>query len=317
VIGRTSNRWWDVIELQSVSSSESRLRLINVDFYCTEPHLRYVEERYLGDRSFAQLAAKADVCVSEARLGELLRPLLKKNADEYSYGRQFMQVQCGTESIVHDLPERESFRFARLKSTFPRIAALWDLADELSRAGIDHRKEETESDPAAEVLRTNVELSVASDIRSGKFDLVLEDVPESLQHDARHKLSEFMPPPEEAIKPKNYGTVENVERIGLVRPGIIPYPQMAVVAHIQGDVDVKLTINASSGRVLSTTATGHPILTASAIKTLDTWLFQAPYSGPNPLEVVVHFEVRCGPITTTSATSAGKQTRKTKKKNKR
>lgn len=278
--------------------------------------------------SVMDLVSKADVCVSEAVVSSRVLALWKKKqqndegdeTDEMNgdFGRQRMEVQCGTDVIVHDLPGRDSFRFSILKRKQPRLAALWDLASDLDKRAREMRPTdliEPEREQA-KISDREHELAAAADIRGGKFDFVLEDVSEWNQKDGRKKLSEFMPSPEEAINRDNYGEVENLDQLGLARmPDRIPYPGIALVARIQGDVQMEVSVDHWSGRVLSATASsGHPILRSGAIDAIKKWLFVAPYSGPNPLSVSVHFKVRCAPTLDTSPNRVAKKVAKKKKK---
>jgi TonB family protein len=331
LIGSGDGENWKITEVVSVSQSESRLRHISADFNCEEPHVSDVEDFYFYQNSVKELVSKADVCVSESMLSSLVLSLRikKKHSDEDdeaddadgNVGRQRMEVQCGTDVVVHDLPGRESFRFSILKRKQPRLAALWDVAGDLDARAKELRRtelSETEREQA-EINNREDKLSAAAEIRDGKFDLVLEEVAKQHQNDGRTKLSQFMPSPEAAIDRENYGEVENVDQLGLAKiADRIPYPQMAVIAHIQGDVKVEISVDYASGRVLSTTpSSGHPILRMGAMDAIHKWLFVAPYSGPNPFSVNVHFKVRCAPLLNTSRTRVATRVAKKKNKSKR
>jgi hypothetical protein len=330
VIGSGDGENWEITEIVSVSPSESRLRHISADFNCEEPHVFEAEEFYFQQDSVQELVSKADVCVSEVMLSNRVLSLRmkKKHSDEDdeadqgdgNVGRNRMEVQCGTDVVVHDLPGRASFRFSILKRKQPRLAALWDLADDLNKRAQKLRRtevKETEREQA-EISNKQHKLSAAADIRGGKFDLVLEEVAKRHQKDARTKLSQLMPTPEDAIDRENYGEVENVDQLGLSRMSDrIPYPPLGVIAHIQGDVKVDVSVDYASGRVLSTTASsGPPILRFGAMDAIKKWLFIAPYSGPNPVSVNVHYKVRCAPLLNASRSRVVKKVAKKKKKSK-
>jgi hypothetical protein len=248
VIESSDQGGWHVTELTSISSSESRLRRISADFDCDAPHLYAADEEVLSQESVPHLAAQADVCVSEARLSSLVLSLRKKKRkegndndedDDGNIGSKRMEVHCGTDVVVHNLPRSDSFRFSVLKSKEPRIAAIWSLADELEKRTWAIRKTDNVTEPEREQVEASDRehmLSAAAELRAGKFDLVLEDVPERQQADGRRKLSDFMPSPEQAIKPENYGEVQNIDQLGVLRSVFVSYPRMALVAHIQGDV---------------------------------------------------------------------------------
>src|SRR6266849_9159316 len=204
VIGSGDGQNWRITEIVSVSPSESRLRHISADFNCEEPHVSEAEEFYFQQDSVKDLVSKADVCVSEGMLSIRVLSLRKKKqhsdeddeADEAdsNVGRKRMEVQCGTDVVVHDLPGRDSFRFSILKRKQPRLAALWDLANDLDQRVREMRRtdlSEAERE-LAKISDREHELSAAVDLRGGKFDLVLEDVAKWHQKDGRTKLSQLM-----------------------------------------------------------------------------------------------------------------------------
>ncbi len=329
VIGSSDQGGWHITELNSISSSESRLRRISVDFDCDAPHLYAADEEVLSQESVPHLAVQADVCVSEAKLSALVLSLRRKKRkdsndsdedDDGTIGSKRMEVHCGTDVVVHNLLRSNSFRFSVLKSKEPRIAAIWALADELEKRTWAIRK----TDNLTETEREQVEvsdrehmLSAAAELRAGKFDIVLEDVLDRQQEDVRRKLSDLMPSPEEAIKPENYGEVRNIDHLGVLRSVLVSYPRMALVARIQGDVKAEIAIDPSSGRVISTKViSGHPIFGEDTIRSLNKFQFAYPYSGDNPLVVTVHFEVRCAPLIETTVSRVSRKAAKEKKKSK-
>lgn len=134
------------------------------------------------------------------------------------------------------------------------------------------------------------------------YDLVFPDIPLAMQKDGQAKLSLAMPSPEEATRPEmDFGEIENAAELGFEKVEDVAYPQMARIAHIEGDVRIDLGIDVPSGKVVSTTpVSGHPLLQRAVADAATQWAFSHPYFGPNPLPVMVHFKLRCPLIVETS-----------------
>jgi len=325
VVGRFQNLFWYITDVQAASSSESRVRFISVDSHCAPFYLSTQE--YLFDRiSVPQLSEKADVCMPESSLSRIVRSARKKNEDG-EFGQQVLAARCGSELIVHYLPASSSLNFILLKRKAPRVAALWALADDIRKRYEENATRESQGVDRGlkEAGTSNPSLleQAVSDIRAGNYDIVLPDAPPELQKEGHLKLSELMPLPEEATatKPENSGEVENIDQLRLEHSSTIPYPSIAVIAHIEGEVEVELYVDPASGRVLSAaTSSGHPLLRSSATDTIGKWVFLHPYMGPNPVPLVVRYKiekVQCPPVIDTSASSVVKNSRKAEKKRKR
>src|SRR5262249_33758488 len=75
------------------------------------------------------------------------------------------------------------------------------------------------------------------------------------------------------------------------------YPKMAEVAHIQGDVIVRVTVN-EEGKVTGAKAvSGHPLFIGPAIQAIGDWLFE-PFvedGKPVPVSALVKVEFKLGP----------------------
>lgn len=273
---------WKIVDVQPTSASDTRIRAISVYPACGTYHVR--ERDYvLANISVADLSQKADLCASQETLSKVIR-LLEKKKSQYELwdGRHGSMAQCGTQKIIHQLPARDSLRFDVLEKNAPQLAALWSLAseikqriakeieDEITSTSLLHKVNHYDRDLASEA---------AIEIRSGRFDFGLPDLPDHLKIDGKQKVSDLVPAPEEASAPEeDYGIAENVERLGLEKIEPIPYPQMARIAHITGDFAMTVRVDPASGVVVSaTSSSGHPILQIAARGAIKNWVFIHPY----------------------------------------
>jgi hypothetical protein len=311
---------WRILDVQPASPVDALVREIIIYPACGTYHVR--EENYtMANVSVADLSRKIDLCAAPETLSKIVHLLAEKQPEsEFWSGGVGIVSQCGTEKIIHQLPARDSLRFDVLTKRSPQLAALWSLSAEI-RKRIDIEIGGNENSlPQRNPNQYDHDLASAAaiEIRSGKFDLAFPDLPNHLRVNGRQKVSDLIPNPDEAASPEeDHGEVKNVERLGLEKMESIAYPQMARIAHIIGDVAMTIRIDHASGTVISATfSSGHPILQAAARDATRNWVFTHPYFGPDPLDVIVHFQLRCPPIIETQSSSVSIKVKKRHRKKK-
>lgn len=316
---------WMIIDVQPLSDADSKARFIRVYRACGSYRVQEVDHVFEGV-SVRQLAGDADICVPEQKLSkEVRRVRLKKHEQETEEWRNFLQgieAQCGTEKVVHHLPESDLLRFEVLETRAPQIAALWTLPQQILER-YAAREEEHYAGRESQLYIDHppdryLSQQAAIEIRNGDYDLALPPLLTDFSLGTTQPLSEVIPTPEQATDDDrgNVGVVENIAQMGLLGDTTIPYPQMALIANLQGDVVLKVSVNQSTGSVQNVAAiSGHPLLIRSASDAIAAWKFPVPHSGENPL-TTVHFEVHCPPTidTTTSTGRSPAQRRKKKPK---
>ena len=319
-------RWEDnftIIDVQPASSTDSRVRYIQIRPACESFDVD--EEEFVFENiSVPQLAANAAVCAPERQFLRVIQASSKRKpgrktspalAGEWTQG---IAAQCGTETVVHHLPERDDLTIDARKQ--PGLSGLWDLSGEL----LDLFKSATGRNPFSRAadwrevrIREKDRLELAAvEIRNGNFDLVLPEVPSSWQKDGASRISDILPSPEEMSSVKeDAGEVDNLDQLGLKdHPDTILYPQMARIAHIEGEVKAELSIEPSTGKVLQVEAlSGHPILRVSATDAIKKWVFIHPYFG-RPLTVTVRYKVHCPLLVETTSYTVARSKRHHRRK---
>lgn len=308
------NGSWSIIDVQPASDSETKVRFIRVRRACGS--YRIDESEYLFEHlSVAQLAAEADLCAREDTVAKVIRSASKKDQDSWGEESQGITAVCGTQKRLHELPPVSSLRFSQIQIGAPHKAALWTLAQEIRARFVKETGHEVwlsvpwESRPAEEKERAQ---AAAVEIRNGDFDLAAPTIPEDDRNDDRAKLSEVMSDFQEATAPEvNFGDVPDSDIPGiLLHKEMINYPQMAIIAHISGDVEVEVSIDHDSGKVTSVVAkTGHPILQHAATDAIGKWVI-GHYSGPTPLTLIVRFHYNCAPLVETETAYVAKKVKK-------
>lgn len=305
--------------MQPVSTVDTRVRFIRVYPACGS--YRIQESEYVFENvSVADLAQGADVCAGESAVAGVVRSTKKKMTENALWNdRQGIAARCGSQEYVHKLPPPASLRFFQIEGRAPKIAALWTLSQRISQRFAKETGREVflhddwESRSAEDRQRAE---TASVEIRNGDFDLATPELPADRRVDGQSRLSDVMPDPQEAMAPEyDSGVVATADIPGvLLHKETIAYPQMARIAHISGDVEVEVSINPETGKVVSAVAkTGHPILRQAATEAISKWVI-ARYLGPNPLSLTVHFEDHCPPMIETENATPEKKTKKRSRK---
>jgi Gram-negative bacterial TonB protein C-terminal len=316
-IGELNGGSWSITELQPVSETEIQARFIKIFPACGTFHVDEVDYIFEGV-TVAQLAKDAALCAPEKRVANWVA-LAGGKSKGWGDG-QIVEARCGSDLRIHHLPPSASLRFAALRTRAPEVAALFTLAAEVrSRYTRETEKQSPGVDPAWEEVRKQKRPlleATAAEIRSGTYDLILPEFPLDQRQDGRRKISDAMPAPEEAAGfDYDAGEIDQPEQLGLEHIPRIPYPQMARVAHIEGDVKLDLAVEVPSGKVLSVVnSSGPPILRQAATDAINSSVFRHPYFGPNPVAVVVQFKVHCPVIVDTQSSTVARKPHRQKHK---
>lgn len=307
-IGERDGGNWYVTDVQPISDTETQVRFIRVYAVCGTYHVN--EAEYTFEAPLEEVAKHAALCMPERQFNKALSWAARKHGEDYGHG-QNISVQCGSDEIVHALPDPNLLRFEELQAKQPSVAALFNLNRDIRNRfskETEHEVFQCQNDCEKAKMEQRAALEqAATDIISGEFDLVLPPIPLEWQKDGQSRLSWAMPSPQEAAagREKDVGIVDDLDRLGLEYSVEIPYPQMARIAHIEGDVAAELTVDSATGNVLSVTATsGHPILRSAVAETTRKWIFLHPYLDHNPASIMVHFKLRCPLLIDTSRSVA-------------
>jgi len=316
-IGERDGDNWYVTDVQPISDTETRVRFISVYPVCGTYHVN--EAEYVFEAPVQELAKSAALCMPEMQFNKALSWAARKHSEDYGH-EQNISVQCGSDEIVRPLPDPNLLRFEKLQAKQPSVAALFNLGRELrdrfsKETGHEVFQCEHDCEKARMEQRAALE-QAATDVISGEFDLILPPIPREWQKDGTSRLSLAMPSPQEAAagRETDVGIVDDLDELGLEHAVEIPYPQMARIPHIEGDVAAELRVDSATGKVLSVTATsGHPILRSAVAETAKEWVLVHPYLGRNPAKLVVHFRIHCPVLIESSQSVAGIKKKRSRK----
>lgn len=304
-----------VLDVRSDSQTDSAVRYIEIYPACGTYHVR-AKAKVFENIPIEKLAGQADLCVSEESVAAVVNAARRKHVEEVWQDQYDIAADCGTETVIHRLPWLANLKFNMIQTRAPRIAAFWALPEDLRREMTGDTKAGEAAASQSEEHRVSEQAAI--DIRGGAFNLAVPDLPPRQGMPAASKLSELVPDFPEATAPEeDFGVVEDLEQLGVEKYENIRYPQLAKIAHIQGEVELEVAVNAQAGTVMQVTpVSGHPILRLASIEAAKNWIFFHPYLGPNPVRFKIHFAVRCGATIQTNAAYAATPPKKAKKKRK-
>lgn len=94
------------------------------------------------------------------------------------------------------------------------------------------------------------------------------------------------PPVEPSPKPEVIQVARNILVGKALRRVEPPYPQIALSAHVQGDVLVEVTVSESGNVVSARAVSGHPLLRQAAVNAANGWKFSPTILNGKPVKVV-------------------------------
>jgi TonB family protein len=206
-------------------------------------------------------------------------------------------ASCGSDEMVIDLPYVQNVDFEFLKKEEPQVAALWDLDYQLTKSVFGEASlfygisEERDSE-----LQRFAE-SLIPELLSGQYDkgffcgmgIKSSDCG---NHPTQAVLSGYQP---NARVPEQMARLINAEQFHFIKYVIPPYPRLAQLSRIESKVDLELSVDSKTGKVLRATVTkGHPLLDKIAVDAALQWQFDPlAQKLDQPVKLALEFARQC------------------------
>jgi TonB family protein len=205
-------------------------------------------------------------------------------------------AKCGTQERLYELPDPDLLKFEALKRADLRIAALWDLKDDVeerafgkdfafSKATIQQSKEQQE-----------LGAKIVPEILAGKFDSGFADTTcpfaECRDHNAKSALQGYAG----SIEDRDPAFVQllNPASLHLLNFDLPPYPREAQRAGAQGEVRLKIFFDPSTGAVTNAEPlSGDDQLQDAAVNAVRAWHFETGVGLKSPVEATLRFGFHC------------------------
>jgi TonB family protein len=274
-------------------------RVAPTNVYCRRLIIQAVEAR-VRDKSPAQLVGINNPCaVKPAALRAALHKYPQRGGgfETISFG---IVAQCGPSSVSLGLPAAEGVNLNNLKSAYPAMVRLWDLSADIIDPAFgptDIFHDRSEQDDL--VLQLAGE-KLVTELISGRYDIGLAAA-------VRGNVGTWKDPSFRSLLVSYQGPIGATEAKASYVPKLLnstayrftdfvapEYPRLAMMARIQGTVELQLTLGPATGEVHSVSAvSGHPLLTPTAIEAAKQWRFAQNSVGSETITIAIEYALRC------------------------
>jgi TonB family protein len=273
-------------------------RIADVNLYCPRRIVQIAEARVKNTSPGELVKANNPCAIKPRELSAGLRRYRRFGGrfETVSYG---IVAQCGASLRQLALPSIEQLDWDRLKREKPHVAKLWDLASDVvtpvfGADSIFHDR--TDSDELA--LQTAGE-KLVPDLISGRYDAGLADAIQGNEEtwrspSFRSLLETYRGPLRSPSEAGGYGVRLEHSEVFPFSNFVTPiYPPLSKMARIQGKVELKLKLDPVSGEVLDAAASGHPLLTPSAIVAARHWRFKPNAISSETVSLTLDYALHC------------------------
>jgi TonB family protein len=290
------------VKQEGVDSLVRYFRIAPRSVSCPREIVQAVEAR-VANTTPAQLVEKNNPCALKSAA---LKAAIKKYAqhagglETISFG---VVAQCDGVPVSLSLPRPESVKWKSLKGAHPEMAHLWDLSSEVTDrvfGSKDIFRDRTEEDDLA---LQHAGKKFVRELVAGRYDAGLAAAAKGTLQNWRHpsfrKLLEDYRGPISVSQANNAPGLLNPERYQFSKFVAPNYPPLAKMARIEGNVELRLTVDQASGEVSGVALVSeHPLLKDSAIAAAKQWRFTPNSATSETVNVTLDYSLRCPlPIT--------------------
>lgn len=257
-------------------------------------------ETVLPNTTAAKVAGKFKLCsypeddfagvIQVAKRGDLEPDSLEATAN------QTIVAKCGTKETLYELPDQDLLKFEALRRADARIAALWDLKDDVEDRAFG--KDFAFAKATAEQNKERQEMGAkfVPEILAGKFDSGFSDracaFAECRDHNAESALQGYRGPIDD--KDPTFVELLNASSLHLAKFDLPSYPWEAQRALVQGEVRLRIFFDPSTGLVTNVEPlSGDDKLQDASVKAAKTWRFETEVAPKSPREATLRFGFHC------------------------
>ena len=213
-----------------------------------------------------------------------------------SAANQTIVAKCGTKEILYELPDQDLLKFEALKRADARIAALWDLKDDVEDRAFGKDFAFAKATTEQNKERQELGAKFVPEILAGKFDSGFADstcaFAECRDHNAKSALQGYKGP----IDDKDPAFVEllNAASLHLAKYDLPSYPREAQRTLAQGEVRLRIFFDPATGLVTNAEPlSGDDKLQDASVKAAQSWRFETGAALKSPIEVTLRFGFHC------------------------
>jgi hypothetical protein len=295
--------WSDTIldvrdEVGGVRVREIRIAPLNRN--CAHMVTVKAVETVLPNTTTAKVAGKFRLCsypeedfagvIQVAKRSDIEPDSLESAAD------QTIVAKCGTKEILYELPDQDLLKFEALKRADARIAALWDLKDDVEARAFGKDFAFAKASTEQNKERQELGAKFVPEILAGKFDSGFPDstcaFAECRDHNAKSALQGYKGP----IDDQDPAFVEllNAASLPLANYDLPSYPRDAQRTLAQGEVRLRIFFDPATGLVTYVEPlSGDDKLQEASVKAAQSWRFETVATLKSPIEVTLRFGFHC------------------------
>jgi TonB-like protein len=290
----------DVLDLSQVGS-DVRVRLVRIslaNLYCSNVLVRAVEQ-VLPHTTVGHVAGPPACAIAPGDVGRAIVKAKPASAETvFEAETQTVVARCGAEQRVFQFPWEQSVDHAKLRRAAPEVDALWRTYARLrERFGPNFHFDftSTSQQKASEALGDRA----LPELMSGKYQAAYADWPCSDQpgKDCRgNYLAWYLRDYHGAPASRDLLPPELVEagKLKFLKYTPPTYPQIALTAHMTGDVRLRLTVDRQTGIVAGTEVlSGNDPLAQSAARAAASWQLEPGSASSSTIDVTLRFQPRC------------------------
>jgi len=205
-------------------------------------------------------------------------------------------AKCGTQERLYELPDPDLLKFEALKRADLRIAALWDLKDDVEERAFGKDFAFSKSTIQQSKEQQALGAKFVPEILAGKFDSGFADTKcpfaECHDHNAKSALQGYAGPIED--KDPAFVQLLNTASLHVSKFDTPSYPQDAQRAGAQGEVRLKIFFDPATGAVTNAEAlSGDDKLQDPAVNAARSWRFETGSGLKSPVEATLRFGFHC------------------------
>ena len=296
-----SSSYDEILDVSPVGP-DVRVRVTRISLanpYCHNLLVRAVEQiiprttvaRVAGTSSCALAPSEVDLAIGRARP--------RDTTPVYEAASQTVVARCGAEDRVFQFPWPQKVDRQKLRRLAPKVDSLWQTYSQIESRAFGQRFQ-FDAQPATRQRALEALGDTAlPELVSGKYqsafaDWLCSDLPgKDCQGNylAWYLRGYRGAPASRALLPPE---LVDAARLRFAKYSPPNYPQIALTAHVTGDVRLRLTVDPETGIVVHTEVlSGHALLSAAAAKAAAGWQFDRAAVPRGGIDVTLRFEMRC------------------------
>ncbi|MGB6876760.1 MAG: energy transducer TonB [Candidatus Acidiferrales bacterium] len=290
-----SDSYEEILDVEP-QGKDVQVRLIHITSatqFCGGSLLRVVE-RTLPNTTVQKVVGRKVCSVTGQEVDAALKAAAPKVIESiFETDTVDLVPQCGTRQDVLAFPHPQDVEEKVLHRNSPRVEALWDLSYHIRRRVFGKYFSFRNLSSAQEKESEELEVKLLPELISGKYDAAFnQNACNGKKCEPNYlawELSGYKIPTTQDPSTVELVNVSSLHLLNYERP---QYPAIAGMAHISGEVRLRLFPDPATGAVKEVQfISGNQLLRSSAVDTAKKWRFSPGTQSGAPVEVVLKFSL--------------------------